>query len=379
MPYNINNYNGSFLVSVQTSTINTTTTSLGLIGQNAVNFGLTFNENMVYLLQNFSNSTPPASPIEGQIWYNSVTSVMNYYTGTEWEVLSPPFDGDAGTAQVMITGHTPQFEVTVCLSAGLIVSAISHFPVSPANLPIYATIGDTNFPFQSCFPNGIAAGITLATIPSNPSWQTGYQFVGTATSANVLSASRTITLSGSAAGSVQFNGSSDVVLNTTLINALNGNIISSANVTQIPSWFTNVYVNSNGIVTDATSLNSQDVYNALGYTPPSIVLFQGNVHGSTAANGTIYTANVFINTQPAIVPGYYSNVYVNSTGIVEYANNDNSVPTQGIILWGNPGQIPNGWQTCDGGSVILPNGNVINTPNINSTAPAGTIWIMRII
>jgi len=363
MPYNITNYDGTFLVSVPNSTINTTTTSLGLIGQNSVNFGLALNENFVYLLQNFSSSTPPSSPIQGQIWYNSITSVMNFYDGNQWQVLSPPFDGDAGTAQVMITSVTPQVEVLVFFSAGLIVSALSHFNISPANLPLYATIGDTNFPFQSRFPSGLASGITLATDPN------GYRFVGTAMSANALASSVTIGLTGSVSGNVLFDGSSNVVIDTSLINVLQGNVISNANVTVLPSWFTNVYVNSNGIVTDATVLGNVDVVNALGYVPPSIINFIGDVNGNTVANGATWTANVFINTQTNVTPGFYSNVQVGANGLVIGANNNNAVPQQGIILWANPGLIPPGWALCNGQIITLPEGGTLTTPNL---APLGT-------
>jgi hypothetical protein len=370
MPYNINNYCGSFLVSVQNSTICTTSTSLGLIGQNSVNFGLALNENFVYLLQNFSSSTPPASPIQGQIWYNNVTAVMNYYDGQQWHVLSPPFDGDAGTAQVLITAVNPQVEVTVIFSAGLIVSAVSHFALSPASLPLYAQIGDINFPFQSRFPSGISPGITLATDSH------GYKFAGTATSANVLATGRCITLQGSVTGNVTFNGSNNVVLNTTLINALNGSVIANSSVTSLPNWFTNVYVNSNGVVSDATALIDKDVYNALGYTPASIILFNGDVHGNTVSNGTTWTGNIFINNQANITPGYYSNIYVGQNGLVVAANNNNAVPLQGIILWANPGLLPTGWALCNGQTITLPNGQTLITPDIPGIN--GTVYIINI-
>ena len=377
MPYNLTNYDGSFLVSVANSTVCTSATSLALIGQNSVNFGLPLNENFIYLLQNFASSTPPASPIAGQIWYNNVTAVMNYYDGKEWLALSPPFDGNAGTAQVVIDNQTT---ITVVLSGGTIVSAISNVPINPVSFPsspIY--IGSYLFQLNTFFPSGIAAGITLATIPSNTTWQSGYTFHGTASSANVLATARNITLTGSVNGSVTFNGSNDVVLNTTLTNVLNGNIISSSSVTKIPNWFTNVYVNSNGVVTDATTLIDQDVYNAIGYTPPSIILFSGDVNGNTVSNGSTWTSNVYINTQPHISPGWYSNVYVSGNGIVTSSNNNNSVPSPGIILWPNVSQIPSGWAVCNGQTITLANGSTIITPNITGSAPAGTTYIIRIV
>ena len=67
MPYNINNYCGSFLVSVQNSTICTTSTSLGLIGQNSVNFGLALNENFVKTVKNFRD------------WLHGVGTVFSHF------------------------------------------------------------------------------------------------------------------------------------------------------------------------------------------------------------------------------------------------------------------------------------------------------------
>ena len=375
MPYNITNYDGTFLVSVANSTICTSATSLALIGQNSVNFGLPLNENFVHLLQNFSSSTPPASPIAGQIWYNSITAVMNYYNGTTWLPLSPAFNGNAGTAQAVIGNKTT---ITVQFSGNSIVSAASNVPISPSEIANPVTVGYTTYHLSDYFPNGIAAGITLATVPSNQTWTTGYSFQGTATAANVLAEGRTISLTGSATGSVVFDGSQNVVLNTTLVNALNGPVIANSNVTKIPNWFTNVYVNSNGIVTDATTLIDQDVYNAIGYTPPSIILFSGDVHGNTVANGSTWSSNVFINTQPHVTPGWYSNVYVSGNGIVTSSNNNNAVPSPGIILWPNVSQIPTGWAVCNGQTITLSNGSTIITPNITSSAPSGTTYIIRI-
>lgn len=377
MPYNLTNYDGTFLVSVANSSVCTSATSLALIGQNAVNFGLPLNENFIYLLQNFASSTPPASPIAGQIWYNSVSSVMNYYDGKEWLSLSPPYDGNAGTAQIIIDQQTT---ITIILSGGSIVSAISNVPINPSQFPTQPVyVGASSFQIRDFFPSGIAAGITLATIPSNNQWQTGLTFSGTATSANVLATARNITLTGGVSGSVKFDGSNDVVINTTFGNVLNGNVLANSSVTQIPNWFTNVYVNSNGIITDASTLGSHDVTNALGFTPPSIIYFTGDVNGNTVSNGTTWSGNVFINTQPNIKPGYYSNVYVGQNGIVTSANNDNAVPTPGIILWPNVSQIPSGWVVCNGQSVTLPNGTIINTPNIAASAPSGTTYIIRIV
>lgn len=63
-------------------------TSLTLFGPNVPVFGEYFWENLLHLLENFSNVTPPNNPIEGQLWYNSATKVLNVCvlkgTTTEW-------------------------------------------------------------------------------------------------------------------------------------------------------------------------------------------------------------------------------------------------------------------------------------------------------
>ena len=69
MSYNITLTNGTFLVSIDDSTVDHTT-SLGLIGRNFLGYGTTLNENFVYSLENFASSTPPSNPLVGQLWYD---------------------------------------------------------------------------------------------------------------------------------------------------------------------------------------------------------------------------------------------------------------------------------------------------------------------
>ena len=345
--------------------MDTSTTSIALIGRNTVNFGLATNENFVALLQHFSSSTPPPSPLAGQIWFNSVTNVLNFYDGKIWNTLSPPFDGDAGTAAVMISSVTPNIEILVTLSAGKIINAVSNFALDPADLPVYAQIGDATYPFQMQFPNGIGAGITMAVTSD------GYEFHGRSTQANALTTARTISISGSAQGSVQFDGSNDVVLTSSLVNVLNANVTAGG-------YYTKVQVSGNGLITDANVIVDTDIYDALGYTPPSIILFNGDVTGNTVSNGTVWSANISLNPSGNITPGYYSNVYVGTNGLVMAANNDSPIPRTGIIIWPNPSVIPQGWAECNGQSVLLPDGTRINTIDMTGYVLGPTIFIQKI-
>ena len=358
MVYNLTNYDGTPLTSVQDSTLDTTTTSITLIGRNAVNFGLALNENFIALMQHFSNSSPPPSPITGQIWFDTVSSSLKVWEGSRWLVVTPPFDGNAGTATVSIT---PTIEIVLILSAGQIVCAISHDTLSPAQLSDEVEIAGSSYSLKARFPTGMMPGVTMATDAN------GYQFVGTATSANVLTTGRTISLTGSATGNVMFNGSNDVVITTSLINVLNANINTS-------SYWSKVLINSNGTVSDANVLVDQDIFYALGYTPPSDVQIVGDAIGNAVANGTVYSINVSLNSN-FVAPGTYNNVTVDGTGRVIRGSNDLPVPVKSIVMWDDI-LIPNKWAWCNGQTVTTTSG-VINTPNLVPYQVGPTRFIVR--
>lgn len=84
MPYHINLSNGDRLVTIEEGTADVVTTSLTLIGKNYAGYGESLNENLVHLLENFSNQTSPPSPIKGQLWYDGVDQVLKVYNGEEF-------------------------------------------------------------------------------------------------------------------------------------------------------------------------------------------------------------------------------------------------------------------------------------------------------
>jgi hypothetical protein len=87
MPYIVTTTAGSALATVPDNTVNTTTTSLALVGKNYAGYGAFLNENYVKLLENFSNSTAPNAPLIGQLWYDSVNRLLKVYTGSDWKQM----------------------------------------------------------------------------------------------------------------------------------------------------------------------------------------------------------------------------------------------------------------------------------------------------
>lgn len=88
MSYTITNTSGATVATVADGTINSTSTSLTLIGKNYAGYGVFLNDNYVKLLENFSNGSSPSSPVPGQIWFDSTNRILKLYdTSAQWKSL----------------------------------------------------------------------------------------------------------------------------------------------------------------------------------------------------------------------------------------------------------------------------------------------------
>jgi hypothetical protein len=81
MSYTINHFNGTPFSPVITVADGTIDNSLDvtLIGKNYAGYGQSQNENFVYLLENFAGSTQPATPIAGQIWFDTGVNKLKFF------------------------------------------------------------------------------------------------------------------------------------------------------------------------------------------------------------------------------------------------------------------------------------------------------------
>jgi hypothetical protein len=86
MAYTINLTNGTILTTIADGTVNSTSTSLTLIGKNFSNYGTYLNDNFVHLLENSSSSTAPLTPLTGQVWWDTAGN-LKVYTGSNWRTI----------------------------------------------------------------------------------------------------------------------------------------------------------------------------------------------------------------------------------------------------------------------------------------------------
>lgn len=70
-------------IVIEDGTINNTT-SLSFPGRNSTGYGAVIAEDLLHLLENFSNTSEPSNAVTGQLWYNSATGQLLIYDGTTW-------------------------------------------------------------------------------------------------------------------------------------------------------------------------------------------------------------------------------------------------------------------------------------------------------
>lgn len=145
MTYVINNYNGSLLVSIPDRSINTTATSIKLPARDYPRYGEPVVENLVWMLQNFANTTPPLNPINGQIWYDTTNkSIMVYdkpgvdpgtWRGTGKTVYGSTTPTSPENGQLFYDSSKKQLFVWDTSSWRLIAPMGTANSVDPANPP----------------------------------------------------------------------------------------------------------------------------------------------------------------------------------------------------------------------------------------------------
>jgi hypothetical protein len=328
MPYIVTTSSGTTVATVADNTVNTTATSIALVGKNYSGYGAFLNENYIKILENFNNSTAPSAPLTGQLWYDSAATLLKVYTGSQWKQIGtstasatapgsptvgdlwwdsanlllkvwsgstwisigPSTSGGTGGAGATTTGAIVDTIVdTLSLSHSVIKFSIANQVVAivskdtTAFTPFTAITG-----FTTIYP-----GINLVN-------STGFQFTGNATNAfTVNNVSSTAFLrsdqSGSIAGSLSIvndnNGLTIGNTSTQTISVSSGAIKMQNNTLNSDL---NIFVNKSGVSTRVVSFaaNSASILPGVNNTTEigsNSQLF-ANVWATTL-RGTAITAN----------------------------------------------------------------------------------------
>ena len=148
-------------------------------------------------IQNLTSD--PASPVAGQIYYNSIDSQLKYYNGSAsaWQVIGQSIEQlEDAVADLINSG----FGISVDYDDNGNSLTITNTGV----LSLTGTASEVEV-------SASAGNVTLS-LPSTINADT----TGNANTATTLETARTISLSGDLSGSASFNGSTDITINATV-------------------------------------------------------------------------------------------------------------------------------------------------------------------
>lgn len=201
MAYTIVKSDGTVLTTIADGTINTSSTSLGLPGRNYAGYGQSLDTNFVHQMENFADTTPPANPLRGQLWYNTNNNTLlvcpadGTSNANAWLTLAQ--SGGSGTTtfgSVTVTGNLQANNITA-------LNAFTGDTISVrlATVTANASISNAN----------VTGTATVATLTSNN--------ITTGSAATAGNITGTWTLSGGTGGT-----SNAFIVTNGVINAVNG-------------------------------------------------------------------------------------------------------------------------------------------------------------
>ncbi len=344
MAYTVNKTNSSAspnAYTVQNGVVNTQT-DLSLIGKGYAGYGESIAENFLHLLENFSNTSAPSKPIEGQLWWDSTNSKLKVYNGTSFLSTggSAPYQSsapsglaqgdmwiDSDTGQLYFYNGTSSILVgppsSTGTTNGLTFDSILDSSDNTQNITnIYndgnrlAIISEDEFTPKTSISGfaTIKKGITLTTAISDVKFQgtaSDSDALGGVTAANYLRSNANDTTSGTL-GVVTDSGMTVGADNDLSITVDSSGVIISNTISDTDITFK---INDGGSTTTLMTLDGSEARIGIGTTSPSTKLEISGTTTSTAFAGAL-TGNVTGN-----VTGNLSSSGANTMGSLTMSGN----------------------------------------------------------
>ena len=423
MSYIINNSRGNVVAIVADGTVNTTATDLALVGRALTDYGAYENENYVYLLENFANSTEPLQPILGQLWYNSTTDVISSYsTANAWVALasqdyvqaqkiSPAFTGvptaptaAAGTSNTQIAttafvSQSPQFTgipiaptaATGTATTQLATTAFVTSSPAFAGVPTAPTAAQGTSTTQLATTAFVTASPQFTGIPVAPTAAYGTNTTQVATTAFVQGEKASPVFTGTpVAPNATYNDNSTQIATTTFVQGEKFSPIFTG-VPIAPTaaiTVSNTQIATTRFVTDWTNAlptMSQQNANAVNITGGSIsgitdlALADGGTGASTAAGArtALELGNIAVmnTSNVAFTGGTMNNVFITGGTV------SGLISAVAVADGGTGATIASGARTNlglgtmavqDANNVAITGGSIINLSTVIAVVDGGT-------
>lgn len=407
MAYTVTTTNGTVVTTVADGTVNTTSTSLTLIGKNYAGYGIFLNENYVQLLENFSNSTAPTAPLTGQLWYDNVNDILKVYNAANnlWKPISSAItQATSPSAGISVTGDiwwdTTNAQLKVWSGSAWITIGPTYTSTSGTSGPVTESILDTGavshnvtkFYVSNTIVAILSKDATFTPQTAIPGFSTiipglnlvsqttiaGAQFTGATTGASTLGGfsasqflrsdiSQTTNYAFGAAGGLTVGG--DLTFDTSSGTAVVAETTSNRNI--------RVDINRSGVTTTAltiaASTNTITVANALtvaGATTGTSLNLSGNVLSTGAVHNAL-TVNGITNHSGNIIPTSNNVAYLGNA--TNRYNTIYGVNIDVLSLTSGTGTVFSQLNTSGN---VLAQGGLFNSLRVNgATTQVGTLTI----
>ena len=375
MAYTINLTDGTVFATITDGTINTAS-SMTLVGKNYAGYGEFLDENFIHLLESGSNTTAPAAPLTGQLWWDKTNTLLKVYTGTVFKNIGSA-TASATQPASNVTGDlwydTTNQQLKVYTGATFLVVGPGYTSAQGESGAIPETIlnstGATRY-ITSLYVNNTLVGIVNAAAQFVPEAALLAEFPiiypGITLSASVGSA----VFAGTATNAALLDNldSSDFMRATAntatngrlQVNNANGIFIGTSNVVQISQS-----TNDGIIATPVSGGNLIIRTNVAGTTY--------NVATALGANGTFAIANAATVGTTLSVTGNITGANINTAGLVSATGNINGGNVNTVLV---AATTLSATANVQGGNVntaglITAAGNIISAANISGSFVLG--------
>jgi hypothetical protein len=146
MAYTINLTDGTVFATITDGTINTAS-SMILVGKNYAGYGEFLDENFIHLLEIGANTTAPAAPLTGQLWWDKTNNLLKVYNGTIFKTISAATSSASAPAS-NVTGDlwydTTNQQLKVWTGAAFLVVGPGYTSAQGQSGAIPETINDSS-------------------------------------------------------------------------------------------------------------------------------------------------------------------------------------------------------------------------------------------
>jgi hypothetical protein len=337
MAYTINLTDGTVFATVNDGTVNTAS-SMTLVGKNYAGYGEFLDENFIHLLENGSNTSAPAAPLTGQLWWDKTNNLLKVYNGSIFKTISAA-TASATQPSSNVTGDlwydTTNQQVKVYTGASFIVVGPAFTSTEGTAGAIPETVNDntaTPHYVTGLYVAGTRVGLVskdsnfTAAAPTSTLFPTVFKGITMSNSADTVFAGNVrnggnvvITAAGATTAIVQATGVLITGFNSVTGNVIGGNITTAGLVTASGN-ITGANVVTAGLATVTGNVIGGNVTTAGNVVATGLVSAGGNVIGGNITTAGLVTATGNITGGNIITAALVQSANVSATANVQGGN-----------------------------------------------------------